>query len=145
MNVLIQRVTQASVTVAGDVVGQIGPGLLVFAGVCRDDDEEAVERLAARVLGYRVFADARGRMNLNVAQAGGSLLVVSQFTLAADTSQGLRPGFSTSAEPTSARALFAHFLAVLSNKGVPVASGVFGADMQVTLINDGPVTFALSS
>ncbi|MCH8542556.1 MAG: D-tyrosyl-tRNA(Tyr) deacylase [Alcanivorax sp.] len=144
MNVLIQRVTQASVTVAGDVVGQIGPGLLVFAGVCRDDDEGAVERLAARVLGYRVFADARGRMNLNVAQAGGSLLVVSQFTLAADTSRGLRPGFSTSAEPERARALYAHFVAVLSGQGVPVASGVFGADMQVALINDGPVTFFLS-
>lgn len=144
MNVLIQRVAQASVTVDGDVVGQIGPGLLVFAAVCRDDDERTVARQAARVAGYRVFADAQGRMNLNVVQAGGSLLAVSQFTLAADTSRGLRPGFSAGAEPERARALYAHFVSVLSGHGVPVASGVFGADMQVALINDGPVTFFLS-
>ena len=144
MNVLIQRVSQASVTVAGDVVGQIERGLLVFAGVCRDDDEAVVRRQAARVLGYRVFADDQGRMNLNVAQAGGSLLVVSQFTLAADTSRGLRPGFSGGAEPARARQLYEHFLASLSSQGVPVAAGIFGADMQVALVNDGPVTFFLS-
>lgn len=145
MKVLLQRVSEARVTVAGQVTGQIGAGLLVFVGIARDDDERVVRRLAERVLGYRVFADDRGRMNRNVMQAGGGLLVVSQFTLTADTGRGLRPGFSEGAEPERARYLYEHFMACLREQGAEVASGIFAADMKVALVNDGPVTFMLSS
>lgn len=145
MKVLLQRVSEARVTVAGQVTGEIGAGLLVFVGIARDDDERVVRRLADRVLGYRMFADDQGRMNRNVMQVGGGLLVVSQFTLTADTGRGLRPGFSEGAEPERARYLYEHFMACLREQGAQVASGVFAADMKVALVNDGPVTFMLSS
>ncbi|MBA3981143.1 MAG: D-tyrosyl-tRNA(Tyr) deacylase [Alcanivorax sp.] len=145
MKVLLQRVSEARVTVAGQVTGEIGAGLLVFVGIARDDDEQVVRRLAERVLGYRMFADDQGRMNRNVMQAGGGLLVVSQFTLAADTANGMRPGFSLAADPSVAEALYNVFVRYLASKEAAVATGRFGADMQVELVNDGPVTFVLSS
>ena len=111
MIALIQRVTRASVTVEGEVTGEIGPGLLVLLGVEKDDDEQKANRLCERVLGYRIFSDAEGKMNLNVQQAGGSVLVVSQFTLAADTERGMRPSFSKGAAPDRAEALYEYFVA----------------------------------
>ena len=144
MIALIQRVTRASVTVEGEVTGEIGPGLLVLLGVEKDDDEQKANRLCERVLGYRIFSDAEGKMNLNVQQAGGSVLVVSQFTLAADTHKGMRPSFAErNADPAQAESLYEYFIAQVAAKGVPVASGRFAADMQVSLVNDGPVTFWL--
>jgi D-aminoacyl-tRNA deacylase len=140
---LLQRVTRADVTVDGETVAQIGHGLLVLIGVERGDTPTVADRLAERLLNYRVFADAEGRMNLNVADAGGSVLAVPQFTLAADTTRGNRPGFSGAAEPESGQRLFQRLLESLSAGPVPVASGRFGANMQVGLVNDGPVTFWL--
>ncbi len=140
---LIQRVSEASVEVDGEVVGAIGHGLVVLVGVERDDASAQAERLAQRVLGYRVFADAQGRMNLNVQQAGGGVLAVPQFTLAADTSQGNRPGFSRAADPETAKQLFDRLVAAMRQAGQTVATGRFGADMQLRLCNDGPVTFSL--
>ncbi|WP_111658018.1 D-aminoacyl-tRNA deacylase [Isoalcanivorax indicus] len=145
MKVLLQRVSEARVTVDGRVTGEIGAGLLVFVGIARDDDERVVERLAERVLGYRLFADDQGRMNRNVMQVQGGLLVISQFTLTADTRRGLRPGFSDGAAPERAEYLYEHFLTCLREQGGEVACGVFAADMKVALVNDGPVTFMLSS
>jgi len=145
MIALLQRVTEASVRVDGAVVGSIGPGLLVLAGVRRDDDESCAERLIQRVLGYRVFADAGGRMNLSLAQTGGGLLLVPQFTLAADTRNGTRAGFSTAAAPDAALRLFQYLLGRARSLHSPVAAGAFGAHMQVALVNDGPVTFWLES
>lgn len=143
MIALIQRVSRASVTVDGDVTGEIGPGLLVLLGVEKDDDEQKANRLCERVLGYRIFSDADGKMNLNVQQAGGSVLVVSQFTLAADTSRGMRPGFSKGAEPERAQALYDYFVEHCRTQNVETQTGRFAADMQVSLVNDGPVTFWL--
>lgn len=145
MKVLLQRVSEASVSVEGRQVSAIGQGLLLLVGITREDDEAAVARMAERVVGYRVFADGSGRMNRDVRDSGGALLVVSQFTLAADTARGRRPGFSRAAEPARARALYECFVAALAATGVPVSTGVFAADMQVHLINDGPVTFLLES
>jgi D-tyrosyl-tRNA(Tyr) deacylase len=145
MIALIQRVTHAEVQVAGTSVGSIGPGLLALIGVAAGDDEVCADRLLDRLLGYRVFPDAEGRMNLDLVQRAGGLLLVPQFTLAADTSKGTRPGFSTAAEPALARRLFDHLLARARERHSPVATGQFGADMQVTLTNDGPVTFILKS
>ena len=145
MIALIQRVSRASVTVEGEVTGEIGPGLLVLLGVEKDDDEQKANRLCERVLGYRIFSDSEGKMNLNVRQSGGSVLVVSQFTLAADTTRGLRPGFSTAAEPELARRLYERMLEVLRERHRPVVCGEFGANMQVSLCNDGLVTFLLQS
>lgn len=145
MRALIQRVRWAAVEVDGQEVGRIGPGMLVFLGVERDDDAARADALAARLLAYRVFADADGRMNLDVRAAGGGVLVVSQFTLAADTTRGLRPGFSTAAAPDEANALYERVLGVLHEHHAPVACGVFGATMQVSLCNDGPVTFLLQN
>ena len=142
---LIQRVSQASVSIQGQCVGQIGSGLLVLVGVESGDDEARCARLAERLLGYRVFADASGRMNRSVVDAGGGLLVVSQFTLAADTRSGTRPGFSTAAPPERAEQLFSELLERLRDQHDPVETGRFGADMQVALVNDGPVTFWLRS
>ena len=143
MKCLLQRVTQASVTVAGEVVGEIDRGLLVLVGVEPGDTEQTVTRMAERLLHYRVFSDAEGKMNLNVVQAEGAILLVSQFTLAADTTSGNRPGFSTAAPPEQASNL-CNQLADASRKGdVRVEAGRFGADMQVALVNDGPVTFLL--
>jgi len=142
---LIQRVRWAAVEVQGREVGRIGPGMLVFLGVERDDDEARADALAARLLAYRVFADAGGRMNLDVRAAGGGVLLVSQFTLAADTTRGLRPGFSTAAAPQTANELYERVLGVLRARHAPVACGIFGASMQVSLCNDGPVTFLLQN
>ncbi|MFN3587596.1 MAG: D-aminoacyl-tRNA deacylase [Moraxellaceae bacterium] len=143
MRGLIQRVAMARVTVAGEVVGEIGPGLLLFLGIHKGDSAAQADRLLERVLGYRVFADERGRMNRNLTDVGGGLLVVSQFTLAAETRKGLRPGFDPAAPPDAARALYEAFVAAACARHGPVATGVFGADMQVQLVNDGPVTFLL--
>ena len=143
MIALIQRVTQASVSVGGHIVGQTGPGLLVLLAVEKEDDEKKAQRLAERVLGYRVFSDGQGKMNLNLQQAEGSLLVVSQFTLAADTGKGMRPSFSGGAAPEKAQALYQYFSECCRQRGVITENGQFGADMQVSLVNDGPVTFWL--
>jgi len=143
MKCLLQRVTQASVTVADEVVGEIDQGLLVLVGVEPEDAEQTVTRMAERLLRYRVFADAEGKMNLNVAAAGGAILLVSQFTLAADTSSGNRPGFSTAAPPQQASNLCNQLADALRRGDVRVETGRFGADMQVALVNDGPVTFLL--
>ncbi|MDG2461782.1 MAG: D-aminoacyl-tRNA deacylase [Luminiphilus sp.] len=143
MRCLLQRVTEAAVMVEGAVVGEIGKGLLVFVGIQPSDDALIVERTAERLLNYRVFSDAMGKMNLNVVQAEGSILLVSQFTLAADTFSGNRPGFSTAASPEQASQLFGDLTAALLGSPAPVETGVFGADMQVSLVNDGPVTFLL--
>jgi D-tyrosyl-tRNA(Tyr) deacylase len=146
MIALIQRVSEASVQVDGATVGAIGPGLLALIGVQRDDGEAAVERLAERILGYRVFGDAEGRMNRSLTDTGGGLLLVSQFTLAADTRKGMRAGFQTAAEPAQAEALFNSLVtAVRARHGGPVATGRFGAEMRVSLINEGPVTFWIST
>ena len=143
MKCLLQRVTQASVTVSGEIIGEIDRGLLVLVGVEPEDAEQTVTRMAERLLRYRVFSDAEGKMNLNVAQAGGSILLVSQFTLAADTASGNRPGFSTAAPSEQASKLYNALSEALREGGVPVETGRFGADMQVALVNDGPVTFLL--
>jgi D-aminoacyl-tRNA deacylase len=144
MKLLLQRVREASVTVAGAEVGRIGRGLLVFVGVEREDDAGLAARLTERLLNYRVFADADGKTNLSVRDIGGGVLLVSQFTLAADTRRGLRPGFSLAATPALAESLYQGMLEQLHREPqVQVASGVFAADMQVSLINDGPVTFLL--
>lgn len=145
MKALIQRVSSASVTVDHQVVGAIQTGLLVLLGVEKGDTELQLKKLADKVLKYRVFSDENGKMNLNVLQAGGALLVVSQFTLAADTNSGLRPSFSTAAEPDTALQLYQDFVAYCRSLGIEVATGQFGADMQVALVNNGPVTFLLNS
>jgi D-aminoacyl-tRNA deacylase len=142
---LLQRVSRASVTVEGEAVGSIAQGLLVLVGVRPEDDESAALRLLERLLKYRVFADADGKMNLSLTQVGGGLLLVPQFTLAADTRKGLRPGFSTAAAPALGRRLFEILIAAARNQHAGVESGVFGANMQVSLINDGPVTIWLES
>ena len=142
---LIQRVTAAAVRVDGRMVGEIGRGLLTLVGVRRDDDANAADRLLERLLGYRVFPDANGRMNLSLRDTGGGLLLVPQFTLAADTHKGTRAGFSAAAAPEAARALFAYLADKAGSAHSPVATGVFGADMQVSLVNDGPVTFWLET
>ncbi|EIZ8955638.1 D-aminoacyl-tRNA deacylase [Cronobacter sakazakii] len=143
MIALIQRVTHASVRVGDEVTGEIGPGLLVLLGVEKDDDEHKANRLCERVLGYRIFSDEQGKMNLNVQQAGGSVLVVSQFTLPADTEKGLRPSFSRGAPPEQAQALYDYFVSRCRAAGMTTETGRFAADMQVSLTNDGPVTFWL--
>ncbi len=137
---LLQRVSSARVEVAGETVGSIGRGLLILIGIERGDNEGEADRLLERVLGYRVFPDAAGKMNLSVADVGGGVLLVPQFTLAADTRKGARPGFSTAAAPERGRTLFEYLAAAARAQHAPVASGRFGADMQVTLNNDGPVT-----
>ncbi|PKQ72595.1 D-tyrosyl-tRNA(Tyr) deacylase [Aeromonas sobria] len=143
MIALIQRVSEASVTVEGEVTGAIGQGLLVLLGVEQGDDEAKTDKLLHKVSGYRVFSDENGKMNLNVSQIGGSLLVVSQFTLAADTKSGMRPSFSCGAHPSEAERLYDYFVAKAAASGIPTATGRFAADMKVALVNDGPVTFWL--
>ncbi len=142
---LLQRVSEGRVEIGGDCVGAIGRGLVVLVGVQRDDDHAKADRLLERLLGYRVFADERGRMNLSLREIGGGLLLVPQFTLAADTRKGARAGFSRAAEPVLGEQLFDHLVQQAAQLHHPVASGVFGADMQVGLVNDGPVTFWLES
>lgn len=143
MKILIQRVKHAQVEVASQIVGKIDQGLLLFAGIEPHDTTPTLIRMAEKVLSYRVFADADGKMNLNVQQVGGGMLVISQFTLAADTRKGLRPSFSKAAAPEVAERQFAEFVAALRRLHSPVETGIFAADMQVSLINDGPVTFLL--
>jgi D-tyrosyl-tRNA(Tyr) deacylase len=140
---LIQRVTQASVQVNHHTVGEIDQGLLVLLGVEKNDSEATVDRMAEKLLAYRVFGDEQGKMNLSVRDIAGELLVVSQFTLAADTRKGLRPGFSSAAEPLLAEQLYESLVDQLRQQGTSVATGQFAADMKVQLINDGPVTFLL--
>lgn len=143
MIALIQRALSASVTVAGETIGEIGPGLLILLGVEKGDTPENAKKLVDKVLGYRIFSDENDKMNLNVQQAGGSVLVVSQFTLAADTKKGMRPGFSGGAAPDEAEKLYEYFAACCRDKGITTETGRFAADMKVALINDGPVTFWL--
>ena len=144
MLALIQRVTEARVTVDGETVGAIGPGLLALVGVEPGDGDPQVARMAERLLGYRVFADAQGRMNLGLADTGGGLLLVSQFTLAADTRSGMRPGFSTAAAPEVAEPVCNRWLETCRQKHAHgVETGQFGAHMVISLVNDGPVTFLL--
>ncbi len=142
---LLQRVNTAHVRVDGETTGAIDQGLLVLVGVQQGDDEASAARLLERVLGYRVFPDERGRMNRTLRDLHGGLLLVPQFTLAADTRKGTRAGFSTAAPPDEGRRLFEHLLGLARQSHHPVAAGVFGADMQVSLVNDGPVTFWLES
>lgn len=139
---LIQRVSSANVSVEGDITGEIGKGLLVLIGVQKGDDRQKADRLLDKLLRYRVFPDSEGKMNLSLVDIAGDLLVVSQFTLAADTRKGTRPGFSTAAAPADAEALYDYFCEV-AKKRVHTNTGHFGADMQVSLVNDGPVTFWL--
>jgi len=143
MIALIQRVSSASVDVAGQRIAAIEAGLLALIGVQPSDDEKTAERLLERLLAYRVFPDSAGRMNLSLADRGGGLLLVPQFTLTADTRKGNRPGFSTAATPERAAALFGIFCELALKAHPQVATGRFGADMQVALVNDGPVTFWL--
>jgi D-tyrosyl-tRNA(Tyr) deacylase len=137
---LIQRVESASVSVEGQVVGQIDQGILLLLGIQKDDSPETADRLLQRVLGYRIFSDAEGRMNLSLKDIGAELLVVSQFTLAADTRKGTRPGFSKAASPQVAEELYRYFVSQAGGQ-IKTACGQFGADMKVSLVNDGPVTF----
>lgn len=143
MIALLQRVSSASVDVAGERIGAIGPGLMVLVGVQPQDDERTALRLLERLLAYRVFGDDEGRMNRSVADTGGGLLLVPQFTLAADTRKGNRPGFSTAASPAEAERLFGFFCDRARAAHPMVATGRFGADMKVSLVNEGPVTFWL--
>ncbi len=142
---LLQRVDSARVDVAGETVGAIERGILVLVGVQRGDDEARAERLLERLLGYRVFADDAGRMNLSLRDVGGGLLLVPQFTLAADTRKGTRASFTTAAPPAHAECLYNRLLARARDAHARVESGRFGADMQVSLVNDGPVTFWLEA
>ena len=142
---LLQRVREARVEVAGERLASIGPGLLVLVGVVPGDGQREAERLLERLLGYRVFPDDQGRMNRSLRDTGGGLLLVPQFTLAADTRSGTRPGFSTAAQPALGKRLFDHLCSCARAEHAPVGRGRFGADMQVALVNDGPVTFWLES
>lgn len=143
MLALLQRVSSASVTVDGAVIGSIDRGLLVFAGFERDDDEAQIGRMLERILGYRMFSDGQGRMNRSVSDVGGGLLLVPQFTLPADTRSGMRPSLSPAAPPDVGRTLFDYLLETARSRYDDVASGQFGAHMHVSLTNDGPVTFIL--
>lgn len=143
MIALLQRVSSASVDVAGERIAAIGPGLLVLVGVQPQDDERTALRLLERLLAYRVFGDDQGRMNLSLADTGGGLLLVPQFTLAADTRKGNRPGFSTAASPAEAERLFGVLCERARAAHAVVGTGRFGADMRVSLVNEGPVTFRL--
>jgi D-tyrosyl-tRNA(Tyr) deacylase len=145
MRALLQRVSHASVTVEGEVVGQTGPGLLILICAMQGDEEAQADHLAAKIAKLRIFTDEAGKMNRSVRDMGGSALVVSQFTLAADTSRGNRPGFSTAAPPEEGRRLYEYFAQALEAQGVPVETGRFGADMKVALLNDGPVTIWMES
>jgi D-tyrosyl-tRNA(Tyr) deacylase len=140
---LIQRVTQASVTVNGETTGEIQQGILLLLGIQKNDTEETANKLIDKILAYRIFSDENNKMNCNLQQINGGVLVVSQFTLAADTKKGLRPSFSSAAPPVQAEALYDYFVANIRSKHPNIATGIFAADMQVSLVNDGPVTFML--
>jgi D-tyrosyl-tRNA(Tyr) deacylase len=143
MIALIQRVSEASVSVENQIIGQIAQGILVFLAIEPNDDENKAKRLAQRVAGYRIFEDEQGKMNLNVTQIGGDVLVVSQFTLAADTTRGMRPSFTRAAKPEISKKLYQYFCQQLRLQNLQVPTGEFGANMHVKLVNDGPVTFSL--
>jgi D-aminoacyl-tRNA deacylase len=143
MKGLLQRVKQASVQVDGEITGEIKQGILLLLGIQKADNEDTADKLIDKLLAYRIFADADNKMNCSVQQIEGGILIVSQFTLAADTNKGLRPSFSSAAPPAHAEALYNYFVTQLRNKHTNVATGIFAADMQVSLINDGPVTFML--
>lgn len=145
MRAVIQRVTRASVEVNGAIVGKIGPGLLVLLGVARGDGESDARYIADKILGLRIFPDEAGKMNRSLRDCGGSVLLVSQFTLLGDTAKGRRPGFDRAAPPELAQALYEKVATDLRAQGTPVEMGVFGAHMAVELVNDGPVTFVLDS
>ena len=143
MLALIQRVTTAKVEIENQVAGEIGAGLLVFLGIEKEDTQERAEKLLQKILAYRVFSDDEGKMNLSVSDIQGGLLLVSQFTLAADTDRGLRPSFSSAKPPQEAKALYEYFTELAQGRHHQVETGEFAADMQVSLLNDGPVTFML--
>ncbi len=145
MRAVVQRVREAKVEVEGSVVGAIGRGILVLLGVAREDTPADAEYLAEKILGLRIFADQEGKMNRSVAEIGGGVLVVSQFTLYGDTRKGRRPSFDRAAPQEQARALYEHFVAVLRSRHRPVETGIFQAMMQVHLVNDGPVTILCES
>ena len=140
MRALLQRVSEAKVEVDGALIGQCGNGLMILICAMQGDSEEHADKLAAKISKLRIFKDDDGKMNKSVTDIGGSILVVSQFTLSADTSRGNRPGFSTAATPSDGQRLYVHFAQALRNLGLTVETGQFGADMQVSLVNDGPVT-----
>jgi len=142
---LIQRVNEASVSIQGNIIADIGKGLVVLLGIEKQDTELEANKLVDKVLRCRIFEDSKGNLNLDVVTAKGAVLVVPNFTLAADTSSGNRPGFSTAMEPDKAELLFNHFLATMKAKHAEVKVGVFGEDMQVSLINDGPITISLKT
>jgi D-tyrosyl-tRNA(Tyr) deacylase len=137
---LLQRVHDASVSINGETVGQIGPGLVILICAMQGDTVAEADKLAAKIVKLRIFKDAEGKMNLSLKDAGGAALIVSQFTLAADTSRGNRPGFSTAAAPETGRALYDYFTSAVQAQGIQTANGRFGADMDVSLTNAGPVT-----
>ena len=139
MRAVLQRVSRASVTVNGEVTGEIGPGLLILICAMEGDTDEKARQLAAKIAKLRIFKDDQGKMNLSIRDIGGSALIVSQFTLAADL-RGNRPGFSTAAKPDEGRRLYELFTRLMQDEGIPTANGIFGADMDVSLNNDGPVT-----
>ena len=143
MRALIQRVAQAQVDVEGETIGQIGPGLLILICAMQGDGPDQSTRMAAKISKLRIFKDAAGKMNTSLLDTGGSALIVSQFTLAGDTSRGNRPGFSTAADPDLGRALYEHFIGEIKALGILTATGTFGANMAVSLTNDGPVTLWL--
>ena len=149
MRGLVQRVTNASVAVASDTVGKIDNGLVLFLGVQKDDSKTQADKLLHKVLHYRLFSDSDHKMNLSLQDIQGGLLIISQFTLAAETQKGLRPGFSTAASPGRAESLYQYFVQQAKNQvidsTITIATGVFGANMQVALVNDGPVTFMLET
>ena len=145
MRALLQRVSQASVTVEGSTIGEIGPGLLILICAMPDDTFDTATALATKIAKLRLFKDEAGKMNLSLPQTGGAALIVSQFTLAADTSRGTRPGFSRAAKPDLAETLYYHFIQAISAQNIPTQTGKFGADMAVSLINDGPVTLWLDT
>jgi D-aminoacyl-tRNA deacylase len=143
MRAILQRVSEAQVRVAGDVIGQCGPGLMVLVCAMQGDTTANADKLASKIARLRIFEDGEGKMNRSILDIGGSALVVSQFTLAADTSRGNRPGFSAAAAPDEGRTLYEHFTVALAAQGLAVETGEFGADMKVSLINDGPITISL--
>ncbi|MEL6994026.1 MAG: D-aminoacyl-tRNA deacylase [Pseudomonadota bacterium] len=145
MRVLLQRVSEAQVSVAGEVVGRSGQGLLILVCAMQGDTDEAARKMAAKIAKLRIFKDEAGKMNRSIIDIQGSALVVSQFTLAADTSRGNRPGFSDAAPPEEGKRLYQLFADALAEQGIAVENGVFGADMAVSLINDGPVTIWLDA